>query len=491
MVWNYRGFRSLAVLVTALAVGSAPALGSKEPQRPASPLTRDRRLLKPAIRPGLETASNATPSEPLQTTAGELVDELSRTVRAPLAIQRNLRVRRLCISSRAMSCAEVMQALQGCLGGTWVPVREAWVLTEFPDLAAHVLLPWAVAGEQGGSFNAALRRLTSTQVGVLRARGTLASTELTSEQRTALLAIIRTKYMNSLQDDVAPEALQLEGVRLATEKGDRSVPPGEIALILPTASSASSRALMSIELTTLQEPLPAGIDPRIPEANVRAAGMLPWAAPRRTESQEAQFRGDTRLDSLVASHAGEKRLPVWVTMGAAAQAAGVDLLAGTQLDQREIPAWKDQTAARELLLAVEAATGGRWIPVAQGYVLQPDRRIERSARIDPPRQEQWVQRTFAAAVGRLSAQARETLLKGGATSPSSLGNTERGYLRDVGAAVFGVRAEVPYDAVELKGVTLTILPEDKARKVPRRLKYVPAPEMSPNQERRPPITAPF
>jgi hypothetical protein len=194
-----------------------------------------------------------------------------------------------------------------------------------------------------------------------------------------------------------------------------------------------------------------------------------WKPPARTPQEEAQYREDTRLDVPCRTPGAGKPLPVWQALGVIANAAGVDLIVATGLDERPLTVDWSRTSVREALAAVEERTGGRWRPVGSAYALQQDPRVERVTATPRDLRERRLRETLERFRGGLGKASRENLVQNGEISVAQLAQSERTALTDAAVVAFVVRENIARRALKLQDIGVRLLPADATKGSPRRL----------------------
>jgi hypothetical protein len=436
-------------------------------------------------------------------TAGEVVQELSLATGAVLvqptwdeaaepdtseiglAVQGNLHHLPVLAACRAVPAAELMEALELATAAKWRRTGRVWVLTDTPGLEDLAVLPGKVRSKRESEATAPLKTLTPEQAQLLMARKTLLPEDLTPVQRQALLAAAQYNYLSS-GGDIAPEALQLQGVYLKLEGPPENKPEAapDLGIVFPMTDRLNNGIpWISIPIENIRvAPAPIGANPRLAPPSPR----LPEPAPLG-----GRPRGDARYreDPVLAVPVRLTKPSVLTGAHRVASSTGANLVVSTEFESRllfenarELPAW-------EILQAIEQATGGAWRVLGSTYVLQTDPTLERLAldkaaqETDPDlerlarsrtsaQQQQWLVIAAASVQQGIDRRQKEILRERGRLLPGQITQKQKDSLKWVAYIAFASQPDIAVEALDLKGVQLKYHVPDPKPSVPRQVQFV-------------------
>lgn len=364
-------------------------------------------------------------------------------------------------SRRAAELRHLMQAVSAATGAKWVRLEDSWALSDTPGIERVAALNPNARMLALSAASQQLRQFRNDQLRLLASRHYLDPRELTPAQRQALVQIASLLFATS--DDVAPEALQLQGVYLKAlwvPSENSNQEHCEIGVVLPRQDGDEDTPKLSIAVAGLRiQPRERGpARPFVP-----APPSCPGPTPRAESSSSAapfakaaDFDGATVLDALAL----------------VANKADANLLAFTSFGERKVSLAKGMTTLSTVLKSVEDATGGTIEVKNDIFFLHTGPVLERIRSLRPYVAEKWRTAAFAAVQTSLSDQQRETLTSAGTLTVAQLAPKQRDQLRWAASVAFGTIEGLAPECMALKGIRLQLLPEDRSRGFPRRVEYV-------------------
>lgn len=438
----------------------------------------DARLRKRIVMQDSRGGDGGALHECWRTSVGEVVARIQAQVPCPLAVQGSLAQERVVLTPAEADAAALMESLGVAVAAVWCPSGQGWVLTDIPELA-HLAALDRLTLILSSRAGAELSALTPGQLQLLRRFGKLEARDLTPAQRQGFAMLAAEKYLAypDGRRSIAPEAFRAEGVFLATNGGSagphRESGLAEIGVYFPRTDGGSPDSLSSIPFESLRRndagrPSPILRPIRIPLPLPEAT----WKPPKRTQEEDTSYRADGRLDIPWPPVSRVKGQPLWQLLGTAAGLGKIDLVYATALDERTLPQDLKPASVRDLLMAVEERTLGRWRPVGEWYVLQPDPRVEKVAHTEEQDRERRLRQALEQFQSRLSKESRLALDQNGTLSAARLTVPERAALTGAAIVAFVIRDDVAVRATELKDVSIRLKAADSARGLPRRVQYV-------------------
>ena len=403
---------------------------------------------------------------------GDLVRRIGGSTHVSMAVQASLQEEVVATTIQRINAADLMDVIAISIGATWRSDGSRWILTDVPDAAQLVTQnPFSLILETPSAV--ALNAFTPEQIQILKNGGRVNPAGMTPLQRKAFAARALETYMAypDGRRKISIEALRAENVFYAQSHNDPGLPQ-EIGIYFPRTDGLDPEPQGRIPYENLRLAdqqrlanikIPALIPQPLPEAT--------WKPAARNSDEERHFATDTRLDAVFKPALARKELAVWEVLGTASASSGVGLIAASVLGSRKLTSDLSHVSVREVLRSVEERTGGRWRPVRDIYVLQQDPRVERAAHTVKNLRDRRLRSSLEAFQTRLSLTSRKALDEDGTLSPTRLTQTERTALIDAMVVAFATRDNVAARVMELKDVTLKLLPADKARELPRRIRY--------------------
>lgn len=372
-----------------------------------------------------------------------------------------------------LSAASLLRSVAVSLNATWAPVQGDWVLTDVPPLASFLTrdprtrligLP-AALGQK-----VRIGELLPFQLDILRRGGRIVATQLRPhQQQAASIAVLRAYLNPGGRQRVAPEAFRLAGVYLALpdlQHPETQTGLVELGLWVPRADGAGTETAVNIPLDRVQvgtaRPASGVVGPPNPVPLPIAEAL--FKAPSRSRDEEERYRADTRLDRPLPRGVRLSGQPLTKAVTLSAGTAGLFLVLASALETRPISATAELATVRDAMRVVEERTGGRWIPVGEGYALRPDPRIERVARSIESFRMSAASDALTAFQRGLSRQTLAILHRRKSLDVADLKDTERAGLRAAALLAFGSRPDVAYRALELSGIQISLLEPSEERR---------------------------
>jgi hypothetical protein len=381
------------------------------------------------------------------------------------------------VTCRERPVAQLMEALELATGAEWRRAGSAWVLTAAPGVEQLVLLSEAELKGRLESAMKPLKALTPRQMEVLEAGGALGVQDLTVEQRQALLLAAQCCYL-LWKGDIAPEGAHLQGAFLRIQKigkdavwdpdtGERrDTYVSELGIYLPQTDGFESSASLIWTSEPRLEPRPPRMPKLVPTFPVRPARMPPpYARPARDQDR---YQEDSRL-AIPVRLGGTT---VFEAARAAGSAANLDLLLSTTFGRRAVHLSSGAPSARQIMEAVEQATGGTWRLAGDTYVLQTNVTLERMAQWGPWWYEYVLRESLRDVRGQMSDRQRGMLERSERILPRQLRESQRQALKWAAHVAFAAFPDIDRKALDLDGVELVYARQETPAGVVRQVRYM-------------------
>jgi hypothetical protein len=365
---------------------------------------------------------------------------------ADLLLQFGLHRRPVVAAFQDLPASECLRALATSSGASWRRVERKWVLTDQPGLERIAAVPVLDYLPEHLTAIRELKGLSPDQYATL-VRSGLTPDQLSPRQRLGLLASVQHDYF--LYGDLAPESLDLEGVRLepVRRRGDMLGSVTAIQLVVPSlAGPPASKREMDLDWFRVV----AGTSRR---TGVGSNPRLPIREPSEPSSRTNIPAANLTIAELRA-RISTGVLTVEDAALSVARLTRTNLVISTQLRHRPIWVPEGGLCAGEVLTEIVAATGGRWVRQGDLLVHVPQSRVERVAWLRGEYRKAWQSGAFEDAVRRLTGKQRARLRSAGSLSASELTDPGRDSLRRCVACAFVESPFVSAGALDLTGVKL-------------------------------------